>query len=151
MQKQEQAAWVREGRCALGIELGSTRIKAVLIGPDHAPIAIGQRTTGKTGWRTGYGPITWTMSGRAFRTHTRTWPADTQETPRRAARRAVGAVGVSAMMHGYLPFDADGQPAGPLPHLAQHHDRQGRGGADGAVFASTFPSAGASRTCIRPS
>lgn len=41
MQKQEQAAWVREGRCALGIELGSTRIKAVLIGPDHAPVAMG--------------------------------------------------------------------------------------------------------------
>ena len=41
MQKQEQAAWVREGRCALGIELGSTRIKAVLIGPDHAPMATG--------------------------------------------------------------------------------------------------------------
>ena len=41
MQKQEQAAWVREGRCALGIELGSTRIKAVLIGPHHAPVAMG--------------------------------------------------------------------------------------------------------------
>ena len=41
MQMQEQAAWVREGRCALGIELGSTRIKAVLIGPDHAPVAMG--------------------------------------------------------------------------------------------------------------
>ena len=29
------------GRTALGIELGSTRIKAVLIGPDHAPLAVG--------------------------------------------------------------------------------------------------------------
>lgn len=74
MQKQEQAAWVREGRCALGIELGSTRIKAVLIGPDHAPVAMA-RTTGKTVWRTGYGPIIWTMYGRAFRMHTRIWPA----------------------------------------------------------------------------
>ena len=29
------------GQTSLGIELGSTRIKAVLIGPDHAPIAMG--------------------------------------------------------------------------------------------------------------
>ena len=32
---------IEEGRAALGIELGSTRIKAVLIGEDHAPIASG--------------------------------------------------------------------------------------------------------------
>ena len=35
------AAAVKKGDTALGIELGSTRIKAVLIGPDHAPIATG--------------------------------------------------------------------------------------------------------------
>ena len=29
------------GRTALGIEFGSTRIKAVLIGEDHSPIASG--------------------------------------------------------------------------------------------------------------
>ena len=32
---------ITEGRTALGIELGSTRIKAVLVGPDHAPLAVG--------------------------------------------------------------------------------------------------------------
>ena len=32
---------VTQGRTALGIELGSTRIKAVLIGPAQAPIAVG--------------------------------------------------------------------------------------------------------------
>lgn len=32
---------IRNGTTCLGIELGSTRIKAVLIGPDHAPIASG--------------------------------------------------------------------------------------------------------------
>jgi len=30
-----------EGRTAIGIELGSTRIKTVLIGPDHFPVASG--------------------------------------------------------------------------------------------------------------
>ena len=37
----DAAAAITGGRTALGIELGSTRIKAVLIGPDHAPLAIG--------------------------------------------------------------------------------------------------------------
>ena len=32
---------IREGKTALGLELGSTRIKAVLIGPDFAPLASG--------------------------------------------------------------------------------------------------------------
>ena len=35
------AAYIAEGRAVLGVELGSTRIKAVLIGEDHAPIASG--------------------------------------------------------------------------------------------------------------
>ena len=37
--------WIRDdivaGRTALGIELGSTRIKACLVGPDSAPVAAG--------------------------------------------------------------------------------------------------------------
>ena len=32
---------IKQGKAVLGIELGSTRIKAVLIGEDHAPIASG--------------------------------------------------------------------------------------------------------------
>ena len=32
---------IQSGEAILGIELGSTRIKAVLIGPDHTPIASG--------------------------------------------------------------------------------------------------------------
>ena len=38
------AAYIAEGRAVLGLELGSTRIKAVLIGEDHAPIASGDHT-----------------------------------------------------------------------------------------------------------
>ena len=34
---------ISDGRGVLGVELGSTRIKAVLIGPDHAPNRIGAR------------------------------------------------------------------------------------------------------------
>ena len=32
---------LEKGRCTLGLELGSTRIKAVLIGPDYMPAASG--------------------------------------------------------------------------------------------------------------
>lgn len=32
---------IESGKTALGIEFGSTRIKAVLIGSDHSPIASG--------------------------------------------------------------------------------------------------------------
>ena len=32
---------IAQGKCALGIEFGSTRIKAVLIDESHAPVAMG--------------------------------------------------------------------------------------------------------------
>ena len=46
---------IASGQAVLGIELGSTRIKAVLIGPDHAPIASGDH-----GWRNRYENGVWT-------------------------------------------------------------------------------------------
>ena len=41
MTREEIREAVRQGQAVLGLELGSTRIKAVLIGPDHAPISTG--------------------------------------------------------------------------------------------------------------
>ncbi len=41
MDKNEIKKSIESGKTVLGIELGSTRIKAVLIGEDHAPIASG--------------------------------------------------------------------------------------------------------------
>ena len=38
---------IKEGKAVLGIEFGSTRIKAVLVDVSHAPIAMGT-TTGRT-------------------------------------------------------------------------------------------------------
>ena len=46
-----------DGNTAMGIELGSTRIKAVLIGPDHAPIAVGSHD-----WENQFIDRTWTYS-----------------------------------------------------------------------------------------
>ena len=64
---------IEQGKTALGVELGSTRIKAVLIGPDHAPIA-----SGAFDWEnrleTASGPIAWRMCGRGFKPPTGRWP-----------------------------------------------------------------------------
>ena len=112
MQKQEQAAWVREGRCALGIELGSTRIKAVLIGPDHAPVAMGAHD-----WENRLENGVWTYHLDDVWAGIQDAYADlaknTLETCGEPLAR-LEAVGVSAMMHGYLPFDAAGNQLAPF-------------------------------------
>lgn len=63
---------IESGRAVLGIEFGSTRIKAVLIGEDHAPIA-----TGAHDWENMLVDGIWTYSldmiGRAFQTATAKW------------------------------------------------------------------------------
>ena len=46
---------IERGRTALGIEFGSTRIKAVLIGEDHMPIASGSHA-----WENRYENGIWT-------------------------------------------------------------------------------------------
>ena len=98
-------AAIEAGRTALGIELGSTRIKAVLIGPDHTPIA-----TGSHDWENQFVDRIWTYSLDAvwegMRACFASLAADVQAQYGVALQR-IGAMGVSAMMHGYLPFDAD--------------------------------------------
>lgn len=49
---------IEAGRTALGIEFGSTRIKAVLIGSDHKPIASGSHDW-RISWRMAYGRTHW--------------------------------------------------------------------------------------------
>ena len=48
---------IQSGKTALGIEFGSTNIKAVLIGPDHSPIA-----SGSHGWENRLENGVWTYS-----------------------------------------------------------------------------------------
>jgi sugar (pentulose or hexulose) kinase len=94
------------GRTALGIELGSTRIKAVLIGPDSAPLAVGS-----SDWENQFVDRRWTYSLEAVRAGVQESVAALADDVRRrhgVELTGVGALGVSAMMHGYLAFDADG-------------------------------------------
>ena len=106
---QEQTGDVRaaieQGRTALGIELGSTRIKAVLVGEDHVPLASGGHA-----WENQYVDRTWTYSLDAVWTGLQAAVAELlDDTEQRYGVRPTtfGALGVSAMMHGYLAFDAD--------------------------------------------
>jgi sugar (pentulose or hexulose) kinase len=98
---------IEQGRTALGIEFGSTRIKAVLTGPDHVPLA-----TGGHEWENQFTDRVWTYSLDAVRTGLQdAYAALADEVRSRygVELRTVGALGVSAMMHGYLAFDAAGE------------------------------------------
>src|SRR3954454_20968574 len=91
------------GRASLGIELGSTRIKAVLIGPDHAPLASGSHD-----WENQFVDRMWTYSLDAVWSGLQASVAallDDAEQRHGVRPTTVGALGVSAMMHGYLAFD----------------------------------------------
>ncbi len=61
---------IRTGKTALGIEFGSTRIKAVLVDESHAPIAMGTYDW-ENRLRTTSGPTAWKISGKACRDATR--------------------------------------------------------------------------------
>ena len=94
-------------KTVLGIELGSTRIKAVLIDEGHLPIAQGDFE-----WENQLVNGVWTYSmemvHRGVQTCFANLKADVKEKFGRELS-TVGAIGVSAMMHGYLPFDKDGK------------------------------------------
>jgi sugar (pentulose or hexulose) kinase len=98
---------ILEGRALLGIELGSTRIKAVLLGPDHHPLASGDHR-----WENQLSDGVWTYDlGEVFLGLQAAYQAlaasVTQEYG--VPLRKLAGIGVSAMMHGYLAFNAAGK------------------------------------------
>jgi len=97
---------IEGGKTALGGELGSTRIKAVLIGNDYMPIASGSHE-----WENQHEDGIWTYSledvWAGLQDSFRNLSKDVSEkynTP----LKTIGAIGFSAMMHGYMAFDNDG-------------------------------------------
>ncbi len=101
------AAAIAEGRTSLGIEFGSTNIKACLIGPDHEVLA-----TGNHGWENQFVDRLWTYSEAAVWTGLQDAVASLRadvEKRHDVRLTRIGALGFSAMMHGYLPFDANGK------------------------------------------
>lgn len=103
---------IASGQAVLGIELGSTRIKAVLIGPDHTPIASGDH-----GWENRYENGVWTYHmddvWEGLRDAYANLCADV-EAKCGAKLTKVAAMGFSAMMHGYLPLDGKGELLAPF-------------------------------------
>jgi sugar (pentulose or hexulose) kinase len=87
----------------LGIELGSTRIKACLIDADGRTLASGSHS-----WENQFEDGRWTYSLEAVHAGLRAAYADLVAALGEAPT-SFGAIGVSAMMHGYLAFDADDQ------------------------------------------
>jgi sugar (pentulose or hexulose) kinase len=106
MERNDIQKAIESGKTALGIELGSTRIKTVLIGEDHTPIA-----SGSYEWENHYENGVWTYSLEEVL-------GGLQESYRNLKNevlekynipiKTLGAIGFSAMMHGYMAFDQDG-------------------------------------------
>ena len=108
----DTAAAITGGRTALGIELGSTRIKAVLTGPNHVPTAVGGHT-----WENQFVDRTWTYSLESVWSGLQQCYAALADQVRErydVELTTVGALGVSAMMHGYLALDAEGELLTPF-------------------------------------
>ncbi len=88
---------------AIGIELGSTRIKAVLIDRNHNVLAQGDH-----GWENSYVDGVWTYSLDEVKDGLRDCFAKLKKDVKEkygVVLSTTGALGISAMMHGYLPFD----------------------------------------------
>ena len=98
---------IREGRTALGIEFGSTRIKAVLVDESHQPIAMGTHD-----WENRLENNIWTYSLEdiwnglqgCYRSLTEDVLAKYGET-----LTTIGSIGFSGMMHGYMAFNEAGE------------------------------------------
>lgn len=98
---------ILEGKTALGIEFGSTRIKAVLVGEDNVPVA-----SGKHEWENQLVNNIWTYSMDAIMSGMQACYSDLAKDVKEKYQTEltqVGALGISAMMHGYMAFDNKGE------------------------------------------
>ncbi|MFB7892806.1 xylulokinase [Microbacterium sp. NPDC056044] len=105
---------IRDGRTALGIELGSTRIKACLVDADDPATVL---AVGSHAWENRLEDGLWTYAlddvWSGLRAAYADLVADAQQR-HGVAPDTFGAMGVSAMMHGYLAFDEAGELLAPF-------------------------------------
>lgn len=98
---------IESGRAVLGIEFGSTRIKAVLIGEHNEPIAQGGHE-----WENRLDNGIWTYTQEDIWQGLADCYRDLAQNVQReygVPIRRLAAIGISAMMHGYLAFDGNGK------------------------------------------
>ncbi|MET0673171.1 MAG: FGGY-family carbohydrate kinase [Microbacterium pygmaeum] len=129
---------IRAGRAVLGIELGSTRIKACLIDPDDPARVL---AVGSSDWENEFQERLWTYSMDAVWSGLQAAHAAlVADVEARHAVRITGysAVGVSAMMHGYLAFDAAGELL--VPFRTWRNTNTGPAAAElTALFGANIP------------
>jgi len=97
---------IESGKTALGVEFGSTRIKSVLIGEDHTPIASGSHE-----WENRHENGVWTYSLEDVWNGLQDSYRNLKEEVLQkydVPLETIGAIGFSAMMHGYIALDKDG-------------------------------------------
>lgn len=105
--KQNAKSTIESGKAILGIELGSTRIKAVLIDQENKPIAQGSHT-----WENQLVDGLWSYSIDAIWSGLQDSYADLRHDVQQqygVELESLAAIGVSAMMHGYMAFDKNEQ------------------------------------------
>ena len=103
---------IREGKTALGIEFGSTRIKAVLIDETGRVLAVGFHD-----WENSFINEIWTYSLDEIHAGCKdcyTSIRKSVEDQYGVTLKKVGAIGISAMMHGYMALDKDGNQIAPF-------------------------------------
>ena len=98
---------IESGKAVLGIEFGSTRIKAVLVDEANAPIASGSHE-----WENQLVDGIWTYSLDAIWNGLQDCYRDMTEDVKAkygVEVTSLAGIGFSAMMHGYMPFNAAGE------------------------------------------
>ncbi|MDE5665954.1 xylulokinase [uncultured Duncaniella sp.] len=98
---------IAQGKAILGIEFGSTRIKAVLIDEENKPIAQGSHE-----WENQLSDGLWTYSTEAIWYGLQDCYANLRANVRKEYDIEIenlAAIGISAMMHGYMPFDKNAE------------------------------------------
>ncbi len=103
---------IGSGKTSIGIEFGSTRIKAVMIGEDFSPIASGTHD-----WQNRLEDGIWTYTAEDITLGLQDAYRDLAENVRSkygVGIKKVAAIGISAMMHGYLAFDKDAKLLAPF-------------------------------------
>ncbi|OAT80969.1 ATPase [Bacillus sp. MKU004] len=98
---------ITKGETSLGLEFGSTRIKAVLIDKDFKTIAAGSYA-----WENRLENGIWTYNLADVITGLQTAYSEMKQEVERIygiTIRNIGSIGISAMMHGYMAFDNTGE------------------------------------------
>lgn len=111
--------WVTSGEITVGIELGSTQIKTVAMGPDYQPIASGVYTW-QNQWVDGYWTYdletVWEGIQESYRLM-----AQNIEAQCGASLTKLRALGISGMMHGYLAFNEEDELLVPFRTWRNNH------------------------------